>query len=80
LFFHFLVYLQTSHLFEFDYNSKRFIFLAFIGFPIEIFGCFVHRSQPPLDVIRNLAKVLQVSADELVFGENERQSSDDLKC
>jgi transcriptional regulator with XRE-family HTH domain len=37
------------------------------------------RAQPPLDVIRNLAKVLQVSADELIFGEDERAPSDDLK-
>jgi transcriptional regulator with XRE-family HTH domain len=36
-------------------------------------------SQPTLDVIKNLAKVLQVSADELIFGENERGPSDDLK-
>jgi transcriptional regulator with XRE-family HTH domain len=36
-------------------------------------------SQPPLDVIKNLAKVLQVSSDELIFGEDERQPSDDLK-
>lgn len=37
------------------------------------------RAQPPLDVIRNLARVLQVSSDELLFGEDERASSDDLK-
>jgi hypothetical protein len=30
-------------------------------------------------VIKNLAKVRQVSSDELIFGENERQPSDDLK-
>ena len=37
------------------------------------------RAQPPLDVIRNLARVLQVSSDELIFGEDERAPSDDLK-
>lgn len=36
-------------------------------------------SQPTFDVIRNLAIALKVSADELVFGEAERQASDDLK-
>jgi transcriptional regulator with XRE-family HTH domain len=36
-------------------------------------------SQPPLDVIKNLAKTLQVSSDELIFGEDERSPSDDLK-
>ncbi|HMM81495.1 MAG TPA: transposase [Pyrinomonadaceae bacterium] len=37
------------------------------------------RSQPTLDVIKNLAKVLQVSSDELIFGEDERSPSDDFK-
>lgn len=36
-------------------------------------------SQPTLDVIKNLAKVLQVSSDELIFGADERGPSDDLK-
>jgi transcriptional regulator with XRE-family HTH domain len=36
-------------------------------------------SQPTLDVIRKLAIVLKVSADELLFDETERQPSDDLK-
>jgi transcriptional regulator with XRE-family HTH domain len=36
-------------------------------------------SQPTLDVIKNLAKALQVSSDELIFGEDERAPSDDLK-
>lgn len=36
-------------------------------------------SQPTFDVIRNLAIVLQVSADALIFDENEREPSDDLK-
>jgi transcriptional regulator with XRE-family HTH domain len=36
-------------------------------------------SQPTLDVIKNLAKALQISSDELIFGEDERAPSDDLK-
>ncbi len=36
-------------------------------------------SQPTLDVIKNLARALQVSSDELIFGEDERAPSDDLK-
>jgi transcriptional regulator with XRE-family HTH domain len=36
-------------------------------------------SQPTLDVIRNLAKALGVSSDQLLFGEGERGPSDDLK-
>ena len=36
-------------------------------------------SQPTLDVVKNLAKVLQVSSDELIFGADERGPSDDLK-
>jgi transcriptional regulator with XRE-family HTH domain len=36
-------------------------------------------SQPTFDVIKNLAIVLQVSADELIFGADERGPSDDLK-
>ncbi len=36
-------------------------------------------SQPTFDVIRNLAIALQVSADALIFDENERSPSDDLK-
>ena len=36
-------------------------------------------SQPTFDVIRNLAIVLQVSADALIFDEDEREPADDLK-
>jgi transcriptional regulator with XRE-family HTH domain len=36
-------------------------------------------SQPTFDVIRNLAIELKVSADELMFDDDERQPSDDLK-
>jgi transcriptional regulator with XRE-family HTH domain len=36
-------------------------------------------SQPTFDVIRNLAIELKVSADELMFEEDERAPSDDLK-
>ena len=36
-------------------------------------------SQPTLDVIRSLAVALGVSADELLFAEDERGPSDDLK-
>jgi transcriptional regulator with XRE-family HTH domain len=36
-------------------------------------------SQPTLDVIRNLAKALGVSSDQLLFGESERGPGDDLK-
>jgi transcriptional regulator with XRE-family HTH domain len=36
-------------------------------------------SQPTFDVIRNLAIELKVSADELMFDEDERAPSDDLK-
>lgn len=36
-------------------------------------------SQPTLDVIKGLAKALQISSDELIFGEDERAPSDDLK-
>ncbi len=36
-------------------------------------------SQPTLDVIRRLAVALQVSADLLLFGENQRGPDDDLK-
>jgi transcriptional regulator with XRE-family HTH domain len=36
-------------------------------------------SQPTLDVIRHLAVALQVSADLLLFGENQRGPDDDLK-
>ena len=36
-------------------------------------------SQPTLDVIRKMAKALSVSADTLLFEEEERGPSDDLK-
>lgn len=36
-------------------------------------------SQPTLDVIRRLAAALQVSADLLLFGDNQRGPDDDLK-
>jgi len=36
-------------------------------------------SQPTLDVIRRLALTLGVSADELIFDEDERGPSDDLR-
>jgi transcriptional regulator with XRE-family HTH domain len=36
-------------------------------------------SQPTLDVIRKLATVLQVSADMLLFGKDERCPDDDLR-
>lgn len=36
-------------------------------------------SQPTLDVIRSLAVALGVSADELLFAQDERGPSDDLK-
>lgn len=36
-------------------------------------------SQPSLEVIRKLAKALSVSADTLLFEEDERGPSDDLK-
>jgi len=36
-------------------------------------------SQPTLDVIRNLATALQVSADVLLFGKDERGPDDDLR-
>jgi len=36
-------------------------------------------SPPPLDLIKNLTRTLQVSSDELIFGEDERSPSDDLK-
>jgi transcriptional regulator with XRE-family HTH domain len=53
--------------------------VAFPRSPIQIKRYESGASQPPLDVIHNLAKVLQVSSDELIFGEDERQPSDDLK-
>ena len=37
------------------------------------------RSQPTLDVLRNLARSLGVSADVLLFDENERGPDDDLR-
>ena len=37
------------------------------------------QSQPTLDAIRKLAKALSVSADLLLFGENQRGPDDDLK-
>jgi len=36
-------------------------------------------SQPTLDVIRKIAVALSVSADELIFDENERGPQDDLR-
>lgn len=36
-------------------------------------------SQPTLDVIRKLAVALQVSADMLIFGDDERGPDDDLR-
>jgi len=36
-------------------------------------------SQPTLDVIRRLALALAVSADELIFGKDERGPDDDLR-
>ena len=36
-------------------------------------------TQPALEIIRNLAVALSVSADMLIFDENEREPSDDLK-
>lgn len=36
-------------------------------------------SQPTLDVIRKLAQALSVSADELLFGKDERGPDDDLR-
>jgi len=36
-------------------------------------------SQPTLDVLRQLAKALRVSADVLVFGDDERGPDDDLR-
>ena len=36
-------------------------------------------SQPTLDVIRKLAVALRVSADKLIFDENEREPDDELK-
>jgi transcriptional regulator with XRE-family HTH domain len=36
-------------------------------------------SQPTLDVIRNLAIALGVSADELIFEKNERNPDEDLR-
>jgi len=36
-------------------------------------------SQPTLDVIRKIAIALHVSADKLIFGENERGPDDDLR-
>lgn len=36
-------------------------------------------SQPTLDVIRRLARTLAVSADELIFDDEERGPSDDLR-
>ena len=44
----------------------------------------VHRyetgaSQPTLDVIKNLAVALSVSADELIFGDGERGPDEDLR-
>jgi transcriptional regulator with XRE-family HTH domain len=36
-------------------------------------------SQPTLDVIRKLATALQVSADVLIFGKDERGPGDDLR-
>lgn len=36
-------------------------------------------SQPTLDVIRKIATALQVSADVLLFGEDERGPDDDLR-
>lgn len=36
-------------------------------------------SQPTLDVIRRLAIVLSVSADELIFGKNERGPEEELR-
>jgi transcriptional regulator with XRE-family HTH domain len=36
-------------------------------------------SQPPLDVIRKLAVALSTTADELVFGDQERGPDDDLR-
>jgi hypothetical protein len=53
--------------------------VAFPRSPIQIKRFESGASQLPLDVIKNLAKVWQVSSDELIFGEDERQPSDDLK-
>lgn len=36
-------------------------------------------TQPTLDVIRNIARALAVSADALVFEENERDPADELR-
>ena len=36
-------------------------------------------SQPTLDVIRNLARVLRVTSDELLFGTTERGPDEDLR-
>jgi transcriptional regulator with XRE-family HTH domain len=36
-------------------------------------------SQPTLDVIRNLAKALRVTSDELLFGTTERGPDEDLR-
>ncbi len=36
-------------------------------------------TQPTLDIIRRLATTLSVSADELIFGEDERGPDDQLK-
>jgi transcriptional regulator with XRE-family HTH domain len=53
--------------------------VAFPRSPIQIKRYESGSSQPSLNVIKNLAKVLQVSSDEIIFGEDERQPSDDLK-
>lgn len=37
------------------------------------------KSQPTLDVIRNLAVALGVSADNLIFGKDERNPDEDLR-
>jgi transcriptional regulator with XRE-family HTH domain len=53
--------------------------VAFPRSPIQIKRFESGASQPPFDMIKNLAEVWQVSSNELIFGEDERQPSDYLK-
>ena len=55
-----------------------------LGEFIEIHGAQIHRyetgtSQPAFDVIRKIAFALYVSADKLIFDENEHGPDDDLR-
>jgi transcriptional regulator with XRE-family HTH domain len=52
---------------------------VFRNSPIQIKRYESSASQPTFDVIRNFAIELKVSADELMFDEDERQPSYDLK-